>query len=277
MKLFTTRDISIVKKYVKKEFIKILSDHIYLKDYIFSKEVRIGSYSDRGPPPHSAIVALQSMKRDYRTEPLYRQRIPYVVIYGEPGSRLCDLVISPISFIKNPSFRINGIYYITHQIIPSLSRLFNLIGCDVMSWYNELKRTNKSTFYQISDNDYYNHIKGINNIYSTNDIHGTIDQYYENTTCCLCDCETINNICDNCLNNKQETLFMMKMKCRNLEKEYYNCLNKCNNCCYYKMINFECISLECENMYNKINLWRKIKRNQCILIDLEKSIDIEDL
>lgn len=284
MKLFLTKDLSNVKRYVQNQFIKILSDHICIKDFIFSKEVRLGCYSTRGPPPPSAIVALNSMKKDYRKEPLYKQRIPYVVIYGEPGSRICDLVVSPLSLLNNSSYHINGIYYITHQIVPSLARLFDLIGCDVLSWYNELKRPREKSIYSLSDEDYYKILKNPgdtvlirNGENKKCEIHGTIDQYYESNYCCLCDELTTNSICDKCLENKQESLFLLTMKSKHIEKEYFHCLQKCRNCIYYEMNNFECLSLECDIMYEKNSIWRKLKRNQCLLNDLSKIIDIEDL
>ena len=77
------------------------------------------------------------MMADPRAEPRYGERVPYLVsypsikalgcfvsdtntpqvIYGQPGARLIDLVVSPLEYMENMrSYRINGTYYITKQV-----------------------------------------------------------------------------------------------------------------------------------------------------------------
>ena len=40
----------------------------------------------------------------------------------------------PHEVMEDPALRINGVYYITKQICPSLSRIFSLIGVNVDKW-----------------------------------------------------------------------------------------------------------------------------------------------
>ena len=35
--------------------------------------------------PPAAIVSIQSMLEDEREVPLYKEKIPYIVVFGEPG------------------------------------------------------------------------------------------------------------------------------------------------------------------------------------------------
>jgi hypothetical protein len=42
--------------------------------------------------PPAAIVASKAMAKDPRAEPKYAERIRYVVVHGEPGARLVDMV-----------------------------------------------------------------------------------------------------------------------------------------------------------------------------------------
>ena len=75
-----------------------------------------------------------------------------------------QLVRSPLEVAKDPSLRLNGIYYITKQarhkcalthslnkaifwfilfwkqVLPALGRALSLLGVDVHQWYNELPR-----------------------------------------------------------------------------------------------------------------------------------------
>jgi len=37
--------------------------------------------------------------------------------------------------------QIDGVYYITQVLLPPLERVFNLVGADVRSWYDEMPRS----------------------------------------------------------------------------------------------------------------------------------------
>lgn len=68
---------------------------------MFAKEVRLGTYSPRAAvAPPAAIVAAKRMAGDPRAEPKFGERVPYVVVYGEPGARYvvsCCLLRFPLA------------------------------------------------------------------------------------------------------------------------------------------------------------------------------------
>ena len=89
----------------------------------------------------SVLIDLRRMMvHDRRLEPRVGERVPYVVVYGMPGLPLIQLVRRPMDVLQDPSLRLNATYYITKQILPPLARMFQLIGVDVFSWYQELPR-----------------------------------------------------------------------------------------------------------------------------------------
>ena len=45
--LFEQRDLSAVKSYLQRQWIKVIQGRVNLSDFIFAKEVRLGSYSFR--------------------------------------------------------------------------------------------------------------------------------------------------------------------------------------------------------------------------------------
>jgi hypothetical protein len=138
---FARHDLSAVRVYLERQWTKILAGRVALHDFIFAKEVKLGTYSSRGLLPPSALVSTKLMATDPRAEPLYGERVPYVVVEGEPGSRLADLVVSPQEFLENAhKLQLNARYYITKQINPALSRLFNLVGVSVDAWFDALPR-----------------------------------------------------------------------------------------------------------------------------------------
>lgn len=76
-----------MKDYVQRQWTKILAGRVSLADFVFAKEVRLGTYSARhGIVPPAAVVAGKAMASDPRMEPRYGERVPYVVVYGEPGA-----------------------------------------------------------------------------------------------------------------------------------------------------------------------------------------------
>ena len=146
---FEHQDISEVKAYLQRQWTRILSGRVSLQNFIFAKEVRLGTYCTRGSSslPAAAIVATKAMRADPRAEPCYVERIPYVVIHGEPGARLIDMVVDPLELLAMDSpFRLNDLYYINKQIIPALQREFRLVGADLNQWFIEMPRPAREAF-----------------------------------------------------------------------------------------------------------------------------------
>ncbi|XP_078436093.1 recovery protein 3 isoform X2 [Wolffia australiana] len=146
---FEQQDTTQVKKYLQRQWGRILSGRVSLQDFIFAKEVRLGTYSSAPTValPPAAIVAIKAMKADPRREPRYGERVPYVVVNGEPGARLVDMVVDPLELLEVDSpYRLNDQYYINKQIIPVLQRAFGLIdGVDLSRWFSETRRPLRPT------------------------------------------------------------------------------------------------------------------------------------
>eukprot|EP01105_Mastigella_eilhardi_P017939 TRINITY_DN4137_c0_g1_i4.p1 TRINITY_DN4137_c0_g1~~TRINITY_DN4137_c0_g1_i4.p1 ORF type:complete len:1941 (-),score=416.30 TRINITY_DN4137_c0_g1_i4:61-5133(-) len=138
--LFETRDLSRVKDYLQQQWSHILTGKVNLLDFVFAKEVRLGTYNNKGLLPPAAIVSTRAMKRDPRTEPRYGERVPYVVVDGGPSARLADMVVSPETLFTAQGLRLNANYYITKQIIPAVERVIGLAGADVRTWYATMPR-----------------------------------------------------------------------------------------------------------------------------------------
>lgn len=93
--LFRTQDLSKVKQYCYSSWERILENRASIQDFIFAKEVRLGTYSDKGAPPPGAMVAARRRAVDPNDEPQYGDRVPYVITVGEPDSRLADRAVPP--------------------------------------------------------------------------------------------------------------------------------------------------------------------------------------
>ncbi|KAG0296197.1 DNA polymerase zeta [Linnemannia gamsii] len=142
--MFRTQDVSLVKAYLVRQLGKILEGRVPVPDLMFGKEVKLGRYSEKGVPPPGAVVSARRMELDPRSEPQYGERVPYVVVYGDPSARLTDQVVEPKELLRNKDLRLNGEYYIRKHVIPSLERILQLCGADVKAWYDEMPRVQRA-------------------------------------------------------------------------------------------------------------------------------------
>ena len=133
--LFETRDLSLIRTYLDRQWSKVWSGRVSLQDFIFAKEVRLGNYTH---PPLGAVLSHRLMACDLRATPLHGERVPYVIVDGEPHSRLVDRVQHPLAVILRPDmFRLGAVYYIEVVINRPLQRLLELVGVDLTQWYTQ--------------------------------------------------------------------------------------------------------------------------------------------
>ena len=66
-----------MKAYLYKQSSKILKGHVNIKDFIFAKEVRLGSYISIPP---AALVSMENAKKDPMLAPKFQERVKYIVI-----------------------------------------------------------------------------------------------------------------------------------------------------------------------------------------------------
>ena len=71
--LFETKDLSKVKQYTLKQFLKIFNNKIAINDFCFAKEVKYGNYKDERYLPPGALLASKAVEDDPRKEPQYKE------------------------------------------------------------------------------------------------------------------------------------------------------------------------------------------------------------
>jgi DNA polymerase zeta len=141
--LFRTQDLSQIKSYFQAQCTKIMSGRVSVQDFCFAKEVKLGTYADKGPPPPGALLATRRMLRDPRAEPQYGERVPYVVVAGAPGARLWERCVEPERLLDDENAELDAEYYITKNLIPPLERIFNLVGANVRGWWEEMPKVQR--------------------------------------------------------------------------------------------------------------------------------------
>lgn len=195
---------------MQRQWKRILSGRVSIQDFVFAKEVRLGTYSTRSSSlPPAAIVATKAMRIDPRAEPRYAERVPYIVIYGEPGARLVDMVVDPMDLLAVDSpYRLNSLYYINKQIIPALQRAFGLVGANLNQWFLEMPRPVREAFSKQP-------------LSAANPKRTRIDYYYLSKHCILCGelVQTSSNLCSQCLQNEAAATTAIIRRTSKLESE----------------------------------------------------------
>ena len=216
------------------------------------------------------------MRTDRMAIPPVGWRVPYVIVYGEPGRPLIHSVRTPekvlfeahktISSLQgafddvanfDTSLRPNVSYYIMKVIVPVLSRCFSLVGVDVIHWYTEMPRSglNLNTYrlnHDITRTMMNANRKGKNMKVSRQ--QGIIPQYFVNKRCVGCEFSVLNNpntepLCETCLRNPQKTVLALSQKIFKCDKAQRQLQDICF-CCAKKTI--LCKSLDCPILYARI-------------------------
>ncbi|KAM8847502.1 DNA polymerase zeta catalytic subunit [Synchiropus picturatus] len=244
--LFETRDISQVKQYVQRQCVKVLEGRASMQDLTFAKEYR-GSGSYR---PGACVPALELSRRmmayDRRLEPRVGERVPYVIVYGTPGVPLIQLVRRPLEALQDPGLRLNATYYITKQILPPLARLFQLIGVDVFSWYQELPRIQKTSC-SVGPGEEPGR-------------KGTISQYFTTLHCPVCDELTQLGVCSRCRAEPQRVAVTLYQDMRQWESQQEQLLKICRNCSGCAERQVPCVSLDCPVLYKVSGVNRQLSK-----------------
>jgi DNA polymerase zeta len=245
--LFETKNVSLVKKYVVRQFDKIVTGRVSLQDLTFAKEYRGAS----GYRPGACVPALELARKwtavDKRNEPRRSERVPYVIAAGPPGVPLIRLVRSPREFLQDPSLRPNAIYYITKVIIPPINRCFNLIGADLHGWFNQMPRKQ------------FQYLRNSSPVKRS-----TISQYFASNSCAVCGEHTQKYLCEKCAKRPQSTVVMLHEKVRLWEQSFrstslvsawfaslrlfISSLQICQTCTGI-LDELPCISLDCPVLY----------------------------
>ena len=221
--LFRSADLSRVKSYFQRQCMKIMKGRVSVQDFCFAKEVKLGTYSDKGLPPPGALISTRRMLEDPRAEPQYGERVPYVVITGAPGARLIDRCVAPDVLLHNDNDELDAEYYISKNLIPPLERIFNLVGANVRQWYDEMPK-----FQRVRRREVEAAPGGKEFIMSKK----TLESYMNSSTCIVCHekLEEEIAICGTCKQHADSSLMTLQLQLNKAERKAVNLENVCRSC-----------------------------------------------
>lgn len=262
--LFKTADLSQVKSYFQKQCSKIMQGRVSIQDFCFAREVRLGSYSEKGLLPPGAMISTKKMLMDPRLEPQYGERVPYVVVTGSPGARLIDRCVAPDVLLQNTHLELDAEYYISKNIIPPLERIFNLVGANVRQWYDEMPKQHRVRRVETSIP-----------LFGSNGgpagrgsaAKKTLESYMKSSSCLVCKDKLENAsgelpICTPCLANPQQSLYVLTPQLNRAEKRVLDLHKICRSCMGVPFgDSVECDSKDCPVFYSRtrdMSTWKHL-------------------
>lgn len=266
--LFRTADLSQVKAYFQKQCEKIMKGSISVQDFCFAKEVRLGTYSDKGPPPPGALISTKRMLEDARAEPQYGERVPYVVITGAPGARLIDRCVAPEDLLENDHNELDAEYYISKNLIPPLERIFNLVGANVRGWYDEMPK-----YQRVRRVDANLQLQGQSKEMAIN--KKTLESYMKSSSCLVCKekLELEGPICPKCLTDKPRSFLSLRVRLNSVEKRYADLLRICQSCSGISPLDeVACDSKDCPVFYTRTRQKARLKTEKGIAEPVMKEL-----
>ncbi|KAJ3575642.1 hypothetical protein NP233_g970 [Leucocoprinus birnbaumii] len=275
--LFRTQDLSLVKEYCCRSWYKILENRVPVQDFIFAKEVRLGTYSDKGPPPPGVVVAARRIMLDPNDEPQYGERIPYVITRGEPGALLTERAMDPLEMINEPHLQLDANYYITRVLIPPLERIFNLVGADVQQWFSEMPKVKNVVWDTIlaSPSKRKKEMEDDEEFPASPGRQWDIEEHLENSQCLACGEPSFADLCDYCLLSPQSSVTVLGAKGGAFEHRLLTAHKVCASCAGITPGEpVECISLDCPWLYTRKKAEARteaVETMEILVDELEKS------
>ena len=256
--LFRSADLSQVKSYFQRQCTKIMKGKVSVQDFCFAKEVKLGTYSDKGLPPPGALISTRKMLEDPRAEPQYGERVPYVVITGAPGARLIDRCVAPDALLHNDNNELDAEYYILKNLIPPLERIFNLVGANVRQWYDEMPK-----FQRVRHREAVAFTGGKELVVSKR----TLESYMKSSTCIVCreKLEEGMAICTRCVRHADSSLMTLHLRLNQAEKKAVNLENLCRSCASLAWSEeIKCDSKDCPVFYTRTRHMASLRNSRLV-------------
>ncbi|KAI8300937.1 DNA polymerase zeta catalytic subunit [Colletotrichum sp. SAR11_59] len=252
--LFETANLSEVKSYFQKQCEKIMRGSVSVQDFCYAREVKLGTYSDKGPPPPGALISTKRMLEDARAEPQYGERVPYVVITGAPGARLIDRCVAPEDLLKDSHSQLDAEYYISKNLIPPLERIFNLVGANVRQWYDEMPKVQR--------------IRRVDQTLGGGMAKKTLESYLKSASCISCNAkmQVEGVLCPECEQDAPSSLFNLQTRLNHEERKYMEVVRICRSCSGLPAADdVPCDSKDCPVFYSRVKQSARLKTEKSAL------------
>ncbi|GMI46903.1 hypothetical protein TrCOL_g2571 [Triparma columacea] len=176
MTLFKYHNVEKLRKYLEREWTKLLAGKLPVSDFILSGRVR-SHYREGGETVTAALVQRLSEKDPLIRNVRNKARIEYVIV-AMPGTdyRIKHGVRTPLELIEGGDHLVVHLaYYATRQLNSALDRAFRLppYNLSIASWFDNCPKPRKAASFWPAKTG-----------------SSTIFQFFGSDTCCMCGSKT---------------------------------------------------------------------------------------
>lgn len=267
--LFRTSNLSQVKSFFQAQCAKIMQGRVSIQDFCFAREVKLGTYSEKGPPPPGALISARRMLEDPRLEPQYGERVPYVVVTGGPGARLIDRCVAPDVLLNDAHSDLDAEYYISKNLIPPLERIFNLVGANVRQWYDEMpkyQRIRRVEAGTVTDGK------------ETGFSKKTLESYMKSSTCMVCreSLDSESPICSSCFHQSPRSILELRSRLIRAERKAAQMAKVCRSCSGLGWNEeIRCDSKDCPVFYSRTRQRAAVANEQAYIMPVLRSLELK--
>jgi DNA polymerase zeta len=254
LRLFESRDLSQVFRYLNNKWTKVLNNRYQLKDFILYEKVILGQYKN---PPAGIKVSLKNMEIDKMRKPLFGERVAFVIRTGQPGDPVTELAVNPEDFLASQTWTLNLDYYMDKQINKVLDRTLAPVGVDVKVWYKFLpKRKTPLSIESLQPK------KAMIRNESKR-----IDRFFASGLCVVCRKFVNKTLCHGCKSDPQKTVLAIMASMNKRERKLLSLLEVCRGCTG-SLDQILCTSLDCPIYHSRLKLEHESFSISKRLIDL---------
>ncbi|EEY15871.1 DNA polymerase zeta catalytic subunit [Verticillium alfalfae VaMs.102] len=271
-------DLSQVKAYFQAQCEKIMRGAVSIQDFCFAKEVKLGSYSDKGPPPPGAMISTKRMLEDARAEPQYGERVPYVVVTGAPGARLIDRCVAPETLLRDSQSQLDAEYYISKNLIPPLERIFNLVGANVRQWYDDMPKVQRVRRLEQRTGAATRLGQGLGQGQGQGTSRKTLESYMKSASCIVCDVKmkVEGTLCERCRSDVPPSILNLQSRLMREEKRYLDVVKLCRSCAVLPPLDdVACDSKDCPVFYSRVKQATRLAAERSVLEPVIKELGAE--
>lgn len=270
--LFSGGTVEGLKNYFYEQVGKLQRGDLVPTEMIIRREVKLGTYARESTLPPAARVALLEMDRDPNAMPLFGERVPYIVVGSgnAPSSKLKDMVVHPSRLLReNSPLKINTAYYVEKHFVPSLNRMFHLVGVDFGALFRNMPRSRRrAAMFDVG----LVRGTGAGGAASSVSAHVTVDSYYQRSTCAVCSknkAATDANsppVCSDCLQSLPATITRIAFLRHRTERAQQAMFEACHHCsgdcgaCTADWCRTRCTSIDCPLSFGKVRCAELLSR-----------------
>ena len=240
IRLFESRDVTQLFKYLNSKWSKILQNKYHMKDFIMYEKVIMSQYKN---PPAGIKVSLKNIEIDKMRKPLFGERVGFVIRTGQPGDSITDLAMNPEDFVSSQAYTLNLDYYMDKQINAVLDRTFSPVGIDVKTWYKYLPK--RKTPLSIDS------LQPKKSFFKQDSTR--IDKFFRSGLCLVCRKFVNSVLCEGCKSDPQKTVLAIMASSNKRERKLKTLLEVCRGCTG-SIDQVLCTSLDCPIYYSRLKL-----------------------